>query len=395
MKTFLYILTLVSILLTGCSNETKDTHKDAHESNHAEEKEHHDGATNEVELTDEQIQLADLQIETLQKSIIKDELSVVGEIQVPPQSKATVYSPIEAFVEKATLLPGDKVKKGQAIATLKHPKFIEIQQQYLEALIKLKNEEANYQRKKTLFEQDIVSKKNFLLAESSYLTTKSYAESHASQLQLIGFSPKNIEHKGIQTYLTVFAPISGYITVNNMNRGKHLSTNELMYEIINNEHIHVELQVFAKDLNTVKVNAPILFSVRGIDKEYEGTVSLIGTKIKADSKTADIHGHFEDPEQIIKPGMFVEARILSGGTEGYAIPESAIIEKEETYYVFTPKTKNRFKQLKIEKGVSQKGRVQLKSIEGNNFNIPLVTKGAYYLKGALLQQSGEMGGHHH
>ncbi len=393
MKKIILSIAIISSFIS-CSSK-KESPKDIQEINVEEHHENEEHSDNEVELTPEQIKLAHIEIGKTKKQLIKDELAVAGEIQVPPQSKATVYAPIEAFVEKASLLPGEKVKKGQIIATLKHPKFIDVQQQYLQAIIKLNTEKANYTRKKSLYEQDIVSQKNFQTAESTYLTAKNIVESYASQLSLIGFSPKQIQTKGIQNFLYVIAPITGYITQNNMNRGKFVASNELMYEIIDDEHIHVELQVFAKDLGKVKKGSPIIFKARGIDKEYQGEVELIGTKIKEDTKTADIHGHFEDPSRIIKPGMFVEAKILSGGSLGYTLPEAALIEQDGEYFIFTPETDTHFKRLKIEKGVSQNGNIEIKAIEGDNFDIAIVTNGAYYLKGALLQNSGEMGGHHH
>ncbi len=393
-RIFLIIIIVSSIISCNTSKEEKETHSENHDEHaHGENEEGHN---NEAHLTIEQIKLAGIKTGAITKQMIKDELALIGEIQVPPQSKATVYAPIEAFVEKATLLPGEKVVKGQIIATLKHPKFIEMQQQFLEANIELSTNTANYDRKKSLLEKDIISRKSFQAIESKYLTSKSLVDSYGSQLEILGFNPSIIKSKGVQKLLYVTAPITGYITINNLNKGKFVSSNELMYEIINNDHMHVELQVFATDLNKIKKGSPILFNVKGVKKEYQGEVELIGTKIKEETKTADIHGHFEDPDKVIKPGMYVEARILSStAREGYTVPETAIIEQEGEYYLFTPKSNVEFIRLKIIKGKTQGGKTEIKNIEGNNYSVPIITEGAYYLKGALLQSSGEMGGHNH
>ncbi|MBK7870065.1 MAG: efflux RND transporter periplasmic adaptor subunit [Saprospiraceae bacterium] len=77
-----------------------------------------------------------------------------------------------------------------------------------------------------------------------------------AELELLGISVKTLENTGeIQSSISFYAPVNGYITKVNINNGKLVSPNDLLFEIVDRSHVHLELQVFAKDVpNSKKVN---------------------------------------------------------------------------------------------------------------------------------------------
>ncbi|MFL0061173.1 efflux RND transporter periplasmic adaptor subunit [Tenacibaculum maritimum] len=350
---------------------------------------------NELHLTKEQLIAAGIQSEEITKREIRNRVAVTGTIEVPPQSKATIYAPLEAFVHKTNLLPGDKVTKGQTIAVLQHSNFIELQYAYLEAINKRNVAQADYKRKKMLLENEIASKKSYQIVEGAYRSAQSLVDSYKEQLKIAGLSPDKIITKGIQQYVEVKAPISGYVVENNLNKGMFLAANSEMMEIIDNDHMHAELNVFGTDITKIKKGDEFIFKPSGVDVEYKGAIQLISQKVNDKTKTVNVHGHFEDEENRLKSGMFINAEILLKGREVFTVPENALIEKGDEYFVFMAESKTEFIPLEVTIGNSDKGFAEVKTIQGDNFNIRVVTKGAHFLKGKLLQQSGGMEGHAH
>ncbi len=213
---------------------------------------------------------------------------------------------------------------------------------------------------------------------------------------MAGLSPKKIAQNGIQQYVYVQAPISGYIVKNNLNQGKFLSANAEMMEIIDNDHMHAELSVFSSDIDKLKKNDKFIFKLNGSDKEYKGYIKLISQGIDNQTKTINVHGHFSDKERLLKVGTFINAEILIGeGKLVNAVPEEAIIDFEDKKIVFKAKSKDEFLPLEVTLGNTDDGFVELKTIQDNDFNINIITHGAHFLKGELLKSSGEMDGHGH
>ncbi|MCD9563052.1 efflux RND transporter periplasmic adaptor subunit [Tenacibaculum maritimum] len=393
------ILAVTAIFIISCNLKGGDhsDHDHAAEervpNSKKESKEEHN--ENELHLTKEQLIAAGIQSEEITKREIRNRVAVTGTIEVPPQSKATIYAPLEAFVHKTNLLPGDKVTKGQIIAVLQHPNFIELQYAYLEAINKRNVAQADYKRKKMLLENEIASKKSYQIVEGAYRSAQSLVDSYKEQLKLAGLSPDKIVTKGIQQYVEVKAPISGYVVENNLNKGMFLAANSEMMEIIDNDHMHAELNVFGTDITKIKKGDEFIFKPSGVDVEYKGAIQLISQKVNEKTKTVNVHGHFEDEENRLKSGMFINAEILLKGREVFTVPENALIEKGDEYFVFMAESKTEFIPLEVTIGNFDKGFVEVKAIQGDNFNIRVVTKGAHFLKGKLLQQSGGMEGHAH
>ncbi len=394
-----YILPLIFIIITSCNSKKED------HSGHDHVKEDHKKQStisieekhrkNKLQLTKEQIQNVDLKIEKLSKKTIRSRIAVTGTIEAPPQNKATIYAPMEAFVYSTDVLPGDKVIKGQTVAVLEHPNFIKLQYSYLEAINNCNVAKADYERKKMLLEKDITSKKSFQASEGKYKSLQSLVSSYTSQLKMAGLSPTTIGKKGIQQYVYVKSPITGFVVENNINKGKFLMANSEMIEVIDNDHIHAELNVFGSDIARIKKGSDFIFKPLGLNIKYEGYIKLISQKVDDKTKTVNVHGHFEDPEGRLKSGMFINAEVLLEGNKVYAIPEKAVIENEGESFVFITRNETEFIPLKVKVGNSDKGFVEVKEIEKNDFNVSLVTSGAHFLKGKLLQMSGNMDGHTH
>ncbi|PID95424.1 MAG: hypothetical protein CSA94_01695 [Bacteroidetes bacterium] len=378
----------------GHDHNGDDLNHDGH-SHEAETQDGHNHSEEEIHLTAEQLKSAKVKIGQIEKRMMREHIEVTGSIEAPPQSKATIHAPLEAFVYETNLLLGDKVKKGQVIAVLQHPNFTNLQYNYLEAVNKLKVAEQEFKRKAMLFKNDIVSQKDYQLTESSYKSAQSLVQNYSSQLKMAGLSPQKIEESGIQQYVYVQSPIGGYIVKNNLNKGKFLSANAEMMEIIDNEHMHAELNVFSSDIDRLSKGDAFIFRPNGTDKEYEGYIKLISQRIDNQSKTINVHGHFKDEQRSLKVGTFINAQILLGGDSVYTVPEDAIVEFEGKKVIFKAENENTFLPLDITIGNTDRGFVALKSIHDDNFNIRIITEGAHFLKGELLKSSGEMDGHGH
>lgn len=388
-------LVLMAILvLASCKNSTNEkVDKQVSEQVSSEKQEEHN--ENEVHLTKEQLQSIKIKIEAIAKREIRNRIEVTGSIEVPPQSRATVYAPMEAFVFKTNLLPGDKVQKGQTVAVLQHPRFAELQYGYLDAKNKRDLAKTEYERKKMLYKSDIASQKSYQIAESAYRSAQSLVASYASQLKMAGLSPKVIVNKGIQQYVYIKSPISGYVVANNLSKGKYLSANSEMIEIIDNDHLHAELNVFGSEIAKLKKGDTFIFTPNGIDKEYNGYIQLISQKIDDKTKTVNVHGHFEDEEHLLRAGTFINAQILLKGSKVMAIPEEAVVEIEGEIFVFKAESNDEFIPLEVTTGNTDNGFIELKTIQDNNFDIKIVTEGAHLLKGEFLKESGGMEGHSH
>ena len=257
-----------------------------------------------------------------------------GMIDVPPENRAVVNATMGGYIKATPLLLGDEVRKGQSLVTIENPEFVSLQQEYLEIKEQLTYLRSEFERQKTMVAENITSQKSFLQAESAFKTANARYNGLRKQLTMLNISPSNVEAGAISSVTTIYAPIAGSVTKMNVNRGTYVSPATAILEIINNEHIHLELSVFEKDIMKLKKGQKINFKIPEASTEtYKAEVHLIGTVIEND-RTIRVHGHIEnESEANFLTGMFVEADIITDSVLVKALPETAIVGIEDRDYV--------------------------------------------------------------
>ena len=221
-----------------------------------------------------------------------------GMIDVPPENRAVVNAIMGGNIKTTPLLIGDKVRKGQALVTIENPEFVRMQQEYMEINVQLSYLKSELERQQTMVAEKITSQKSFLKAESTYKMAKARYNGLRKQLEMLNISPLKVEAGIINSVATIYAPIAGSITKINVNKGTFVSPSTEILEIINNDHIHLELSVFEKDIMKLKKGQKINFKLPESSTEiYKAEVHLIGTSIE-ENRTIDVHGHIENESEL-------------------------------------------------------------------------------------------------
>lgn len=339
--------------------------------------------SNEITISKQQFESQNMQLGKLTEQAFSTIVKANGMIDVPPENKVSVSSFIGGYVTKIPLLIGDKVKKGQLVATLESTEFLELQQQYLELAEQLNYLKNEYNRQKNLYNENITSEKNYLKAESTYKSSLAIYNGLRKKLQMMNMDPARVEQGQLSSSFNLYAPIDGYITKVNVSNGMFVSSVNELVEIINTDHIHLELNVFEKDILKVKKEQIINFNVPEASTEnYLAKVHLVGTSID-ENRIIKVHGHIEETESTnFIVGMFVEANIVTDSENRMALPNEAISKIEDNHFVLLLESKTeegfKFKKVKVDVGTKNENYTEI--LNGNDLNDKdILTKGSYML----------------
>lgn len=364
-----YIMYLVAamLLLSSCSNEKPkaETNTPAQE------------AEDKVILTADQRKNAGIETGTITKRTMAGILRLNGKIDVPPQNMVSISVPLGGYLKATKLLPGMHVKKGETIATVEDPVYIQLQQDYLTAKARLVFLEKEYQRQRELNQSKAASDKVSQQAESDYLSNKILVTSLFEKLQMIGINPASISENHILKSVYITSPINGFVSKVNVNIGKYVSPTDVLFELVNPEDIHLSLKVFEKDLAKLYIGQQVIaYNNNQPDKKHLCKILLIGHDLSAD-RSADVHCHFEDYDKTLVPGTYMNAEVQIKSEETTALPEDAIVQFEGKSYIFILTSDGNYEMTEVQTGNSSEGFIQIESPSLEHKNI--VIKGAYSL----------------
>lgn len=395
MKNIYIIVVFTTLIMTvGCKDNTQTIVEEEHTENE-----------NRIELTDAQLAQTNIVIGKVEKRQIGHEIMVNGLIDVPPQGNISVTVAYGGFLKYTEMLPGSRIKKGQVIATVENPEFIDFQREYLEALANNDYLKADFERQETLNTENVTSSKVFQKAKSMYLTNQANIKALESKLRLIGLNPTNVKNGNISTVVNIYSPINGVVREVYINTGKYFNPQDVLMDITDASDLHVELNVYEDDIHLIRNGQRIRFRLANAPENWmEAEVFLIGNNVRED-RSITIHGHLKEKDETILPGMFINAAIEVEANEQYAIPEEAIVRFEGKQYIFNSlgkrkegeATMNDFEMIEILKGNEEEGYVAF-TIEDKSQKIEsmeVVLKDAFTLLAKAKNSEEEGGGHEH
>ncbi|WP_236264013.1 efflux RND transporter periplasmic adaptor subunit [Dysgonomonas sp. Marseille-P4677] len=327
MKKYFYYILIVSLLASFSScGEKKKT---------SEEENSLQVESSIVKITQEQFNSMKMEIAPLEEREFDNTMKASGKIDVPPKSRAKVTSFVGGYVKSTSLLVGDKVVKGQALLTLESPEYIDLQQSYLETAGQIKYLKSEYERQKTLFEENISSQKKYLEAESNYKRAKATYESLRQKLIMLHIDPSKVEQGNFSSFITVYSPISGDITSINANIGMAISPTDVIMEIVETQAMHLELAVFEKDVFNLQIGQKVKFTVPQIGiNEFEAKVSQIGKSVGGNERVINVYASLDtDTKQKLLTGMFIEAQLIVDSRRVLSIPVDALITEEGSNFL--------------------------------------------------------------
>lgn len=370
-------LYIVAIFLVSCSEKPEETHDHTHEHD-THQDDHHDHTES----------LDPVSWGMVEDLSVKKFLYSNGQIDVPPQNRADLTTPFGGFVKEVTFYEGDAVKKGQLLIVLEDPKYIQIQEDYLSALNQYQFLKQDLDRKKTLLKGNAASEKEYQKTLTDERVWGVKVNAFKATLKMANISPERVEKNGIQETIKVLAPISGNIGHTQVNLGKYVEPGTSLAEIINDEHLHIELEVFAKDLGAIFKEQPIEYRLSGDDHWYDAKITQISRHVNDAKRTIKVHAHLSDSvPKIVRPGMLVEARITKNTKPTKVLPLDALVSEAGKYYVFT---KSDHGIEKVEIAIGEIGDINFEVL--TNLNDSVAVQGVYYLK---AQFGGLEGGHSH
>lgn len=333
---------------------------------------------NTVSLTDAQLRNAPIETTELSMQSISTVLKLNGKIDVPPQNLVSVSTPLGGYLKSTGLLPGMKVSKGQVIAVIENPQFVQLQQDYLMAKSKYHFAQLDYNRQKKLNQSQASSDKVMQMAQSEMNSQQIIMNAIAQQLQLVNINAGSVTAGNIRKSVPVYSSINGFVSKVNVNIGKYFNPSDVLFELINPSDIHLNLKVYEKDLAMLKTGQRIVaYSNINPDKKYDGEILLTGKDLDGNG-IADVHCHFQkyDPELI--PGMYMNAEVETETSFSNAVPEESVVDFEGKSYVFVEVKKQTYKMVPVITNESENGFIQILNFQDFKGK-KIVTKNAYTL----------------
>lgn len=313
---------------------------------------------------------------------------------VPNQDRLFNVTPrIRGRVVEVHVSVGGAVTRGARLALFDSTELGEVRAEYVKAKTMLGLTKNNYEREKRLFEQKISAQKEMLAAETEYRRTEAEVRLLGEKLQLYGLSEHEIsslEGSHGRSLYTLVSPASGVVTEKDITVGEVVESGKKIFTVADLSVVWIFLDIYEKDLSKVKIGQNVTVRIGAYpDRTFTGKVTYLSDVMDEKSKTVKARVEIVNPNRLLKPGMFAEARIetRAGIEKKITVPKEAVFLLDEGPVVFIEKD-GAFFPRRVETGKELASRVEI--LNGISENEKIVVEGGYYLKAEILKsQMGE------
>mgnify|MGYP000932401626 CR=1 FL=1 len=323
------------------------------------------------EMTADAVKIANIQTTVVGSGSINTKgLKLSGKIKADETNSASIVSHISGRIEKLFIsYTGEKVSKGQKIASIYSPKLITAQKELLEA-----NKVKNVNPK--LYEATVNKLKFWKITEE--------------QIESIITSEEVIES------FNIYAGFSGIVLNKKVSVGDYLNEGEVLFDIQNLNQLWALFDVYESDLGGIKTGSKISFTTPSIpNKIFTSSIVFIDPVINPATRTATIRTTINNQNQLLKPEMFLEGTInnTSSNNVSILVPKSAVLWTGERSVVYVklpdlPTPSFEFREVTI----GESNGTNYTILDGINNGDEVVTNGAFVIDASaqLNNQSSMM-----
>ncbi|WP_066225677.1 efflux RND transporter periplasmic adaptor subunit [Formosa haliotis] len=397
MKQIVYIFNIV-VLISVFSCGSKDSNSENTKANHAEESVEHNHENHDesegVHLTGKQFDALKMKVDTLSTRAMRGYIEANGSLDVPPQNEAAITTVLGANIASIEVIEGDKVNKGQVVAYLSHPNIIKMQTDYLNAFSNSNYLKKDFNRQKTLYDSGVGSGANYQKAEAEYEASKAMVNGLGAQLQLLHLNPKSVQSGTIYQRVALRSPIEGFVQKVRVKTGQYVAPETEVFEIVNTHHVHADLMVFEKDVQNVKKGQRVRFSVQSLPEEkFIAEIYSVSKTFEDQPKAVHVHAEIENKKGHLIPGMYIKGQIQIEEVESVAVPEQAIFNDAERFYIFKAEIGEfqdwNFKPVEVILGDKDGDWQAIRFLEDQDKTGQFALNNAYYLSAEMKKGESE------
>lgn len=342
---------------------------------------------NIVHLSELKFNSLGMKLDPLSLRFLSESVEANGQLEVPPQHEASVTAVLGGNIGSIEVIEGDQVSKNQTLAFLSHPNLTKVQTEYVRLYQRMLFLDQEFQRQTRLYDEEVGSGQTYQQTKAEYESVKAEVKGYEAQLNQLNLNVEQIQDGDIYSSVPVVSPIDGYIEKVQIQIGQYVDPQTIMFEIVDNEHVHADLMVFEKDVHKVKKGQTISFTVQSVpDQVLTAIIYSVGKQFEQNPRAVHVHAEIDQEESFLIPGMYINGTIHTSEDKVYALPESAIVEDGGKTYLFTAEkheengdTEWSFTPIEIMTGIEEDGWVEVKLLEPLPEGARVASNNAYYL----------------
>jgi RND family efflux transporter MFP subunit len=317
-----------------------------------------------VEITPEKQQLIGVAFGTAEYETMSDSIHAAARVTLDETRIAKVQPKLEGWIDQVFVdFTGKQVRQGEPMLTVYSPDALATQQEYLLAM------RAQHSMHDNPVHEMMESTDNLVAAAKKRLELWDVSDSQIEEIGRTGQTVKN---------LTLDAPLSGFVMERNAFPKQHVTPETVLYTVADLSTVWVIADVFEYEASNVRLGQAASLTLGYLPgRTFHGRVSNILPQVDPTTRTLKVRLQFDNPGFALKPDMYGEVELQTGGMRKLVAPETAVLNSGDRQVVFLDRGDGHFEPRAVKIGQQSGGRIEI--LDGLQEGDRIVTSGNFLI----------------
>ena len=299
------------------------------------------------------------------------ELNVPGRLAFNAEKSKVLSARAPGRVERIYAFDGAEVEMGSPVIEMYSPEFISAQQEYLLSSKTAKVLEGSKTMSDLLGDAQITQQ-----AAANRMRNLGAGDGDIQRLEKSGKTQSN---------LIMRSPIKGIVVKRGVEPGAIVNAGDVMATLANPKELWFLGNIYEQDIRKIqKGQTMVLRSESYPDREFIAKANYIAPAIDPETHALLIRCDVENADGLLRPDMYVSARLKTGEAEAVVVPQSAIVRVREMRYIIIKTGPDTFRRFAV-KGYDLDGK-RFAVTEGVEPGMQVLTDGAVLLNDRFAKQ---------
>jgi Cu(I)/Ag(I) efflux system membrane fusion protein len=333
--------------------------------------------TDDIELSDQQIQLGNIRTDTISEANIGNTIELTGTLNINAAQTASVNARVMGRIERLYVkTTGNYIAKGAPVYEIYSEELNNAKQEYISAL----------QRRSLFDEQSVIDFDQLIKSARNKLRLWGMTESQVKALETQKQAPLTT---------TYYSTESGYVTSVDVTEGGYVMEGGTVLQLANLSTLWAEAQVYTSQMYRIPRGALATVEVPGIAEPIRGKIEFANPEVPTETRINLLRVVVPNSGNKLRPGMSAIVRVQTASRNSLALPTDAIIREANAAIVWVQTGKNKFKSRMVTTGLESDGLTEIQA--GLTPGDIVVVSGTYLLHSEYTFKRGSdpMAGHNH
>lgn len=268
-------------------------------------------------------------VESVKKQTIKPQINGTGSLKA--YETAVVSSENSGNLSNVYFREGQSVSVGTTLASVNSTDYVlmvrNAQAGLSQAKASYENTRTEYNRKKTLYQKEIIPRQQFDDVETRLTLSSSDIDRAQSNLALARQELRKA---------TISSPISGFIKTKLASTGDYVKAGTPIFEIIKINPLKLIFTVPEESISKIKKGQEVNFTVNAFpDKQFKAVVRTLYPDLDEQTRNLSVEAVVNNSNGLLKPGMFADINIFTGESKSIlTVPSVAVMFDDENASVY-------------------------------------------------------------